>query len=499
MKFTSLGSLGLMLVLAASLQAAPPAGIFDKKKPAAPAPAPAAQPRPQPAPVAQPRPQPAPQPAPVAQPRPQPTPQPAPVARPQQQPQPQSAPVPSVPSQFIRPQSRPQAQPQPQPAPTFQPQQQPQTGLRAQPQTQPRPQSQPQPQHDDHRHNDHNALRGQPSSKQVIVNGIIRSLVNPQRDYDYDHDHHNHFGSPRGRGGYYGPGYLPAPYYVSPQYVQPIIVQPQYVDPGVRIVPRADTAPPQPERLVVPTLDQFAEIPDPSQQDFLLHAINSLETDLNGMSTGESWKKHLQLSTIASLLDDKDNGTDSVRRERLGQIGSLFDTLDQDSKYRQVSELWGFDTLRVGLRAYSAPAEIRLRKQIGGAADALSYALNNVDTGEGWKKHLQLEFLTTMSPATDANRAGRIQQTSDLLVRFDGVATDESFRVISSKPGFAEARDMLKKYVQALKGDSRPDAPTNDVAPPQATKEDTAPPKEKRDLIELPKAEASEPPQPEDK
>ena len=150
--------------------------------------------------------------------------------------------------------------------------------------------------------------------------------------------------------------------------------------------------------------------------------------------------------------------------------------------------------MRVGLRAYSAPAEIRLRKQIGGATDALSFALDNVDTGEGWKTHLQLEFLTSMSPATDANRAERIQKMRELAGRFDAVATDESFKVISSKPGFAEARDMLKQYVQALKGDAN-DAELSDVAPP---KDDVAPPL-KKPVIELPKAESTEPPKPEDK
>mgnify|MGYP003342792791 FL=1 len=258
--------------------------------------------------------------------------------------------------------------------------------------------------------------------------------------------------------------------------------------------------------LYVPTADQLAEIPDAPLRDILLEALNRFETELNTLTTGDSWKKHLQTSTIGSLLTEKDGSPNAATRERLRRLVGGFDDLSRDSKYTQVTSMWGFKTVRVGLKVYTAEPELKLRKQIAGAAAAFDRGLDSVDTGDSWKSHLRLTHLRSLSETTDENRAGRIEELTALGERFDKVASNESYSVISSKPGFGEAREMLKQYVAVISaprgadgGDIPP--PSDDVAPPAPKKEDVAPPSPKKEDIAPPSPTSSKdesvPPQPE--
>lgn len=485
--------------------------MLEPKRPAPPSNPPPQQPRPQPQPVPKAKPQPIP-----TQPKPQPQPQPV-VTQPKPQPQPV----------ITQPKPQPQpvvTQPKPQPQPV-QPSGSSKPKINIQqfvpPQGQPFVPQQGRPQQpsgsisrfrdDDDRRRDDNGRRDFDrdrfdrdrydrdrhdhdhglSSKQVILYGLLRSLSSPQPrpGYYYGYGPASSYHST-----YHGYRTPPTVIYTQPQ-PQTVIVQPQPTtvyqaeDPSV--------APPSNQPLYVPSADQLSEIPDPPMRDLLLEALNRFDRELNDLTTGDQWKKHLQTSTIGTLLTEKEGPPNTATRERLRRIAGSFDDLARDSKYRQVTDMWGFKTLRVGLKVYSAEPEFKLRRQIAGASSALERALESVDTGESWKSHLRLSHLRSLGETNDSNRAARIEELTAIGERFDKVAGNEDYSMIYTKAGFQEARFMLKDYVAVITAPTAGDLqdvapPSDDAAPPAPKKEDVAPPSPKDDAD-------TAPPKPEDK
>lgn len=320
-----------------------------------------------------------------------------------------------------------------------------------------------------------------------------------QGNQRHDDDHRHHHGKadtndlirlflfsnggrnrPYGYGGYgYGPRNDPGfgrPIYVAPQYVIPVTPQQQF-QPGI-------DAPPPP-RLVVPTSEQFGSLAMPHQRELLLHAINSLDDDLTRIATGSQWKQHLQLAGLSEALTEVDGPLDATGRERFRKHAEVFDSVAQDPAYRSIAGLWGFGTLRVGLREFSEELVIQIRRAVAMNAGWLFKALDEVSTGTQWKTHLRLEMLMARDePGISAAEA--LDRFDPVLAKFDRVQADPQYESVNELPGFQATHSALSDFVRELRLAIAPPAPAPDapvpapeppspkkVEPPAPTKEPT--------------------------
>jgi hypothetical protein len=96
----------------------------------------------------------------------------------------------------------------------------------------------------------------------------------------------------------------------------------------------------------------------------------------------------------------------------------------------------------------------------------LTESLDNVTTGAGWKKHLQLDDLKKSIENAAADDSARNKKMEDILAKFDGVAQNPEFKVIAALDGFGSTRTALQGYIKALQTDQPVQAPP---PPPAAT------------------------------
>ena len=304
-----------------------------------------------------------------------------------------------------------------------------------------------------------------PANRPQNSGGGNPSFKSPQQqhgDHDHDHDHHHgqHGGRvqtgdlirlflysnsvssrPYGYGGYgYGPGFGRYQY-GSPVYVVPVIPQQQYQE-GVDVPP--------PPRLVVPTPEQFGSLAMPHQRELLLHAINSLDNDLTRVGTGSQWKKHLQLAGLSESLTEVNGPLDAPDREKFRKHAEVFDGVAQDPAFRSISGLWGFGTLRVGLREFAEEPIVKIRRAIAINAGWLSKALDEVATGAQWKTHLRLEALMARDDQV-SSAAEALDRFEPVLTKFDKVQADPQFESVSEMQGFQATHAALSDFVQELR------------------------------------------------
>ncbi len=269
---------------------------------------------------------------------------------------------------------------------------------------------------------------------------------------------------PYGYGGYgYGPRTGPGfgrPLYGSPQYVVPVIPQQQFqqqYQPGV-------DAPPPP-RMVVPTQEQFGSLAMPHQRELLLHAINSLDDDLTRVGTGSQWKKHLQLAGLGESLTEVDGPLDAPEREKFRKHAEVFEGVAQEPAYRSIAGLWGFGTLRVGLREFAEEPIIKIRRAVAINAGWLSKAFEEVGTGSQWRTHLRLETLMARDDQ-GISAAEALDRFELVLTKFDRVQADPQYESVNELPGFQATHSALTDFVRELRLAATPPAPNQEAPTP---------------------------------
>ena len=125
------------------------------------------------------------------------------------------------------------------------------------------------------------------------------------------------------------------------------------------------------------------------------------------------------------------------------------------------------ESLRRDLRL---PPKQRLGNLLSANLQKISDSLDGVTTGEGWKKHLQIEELGKLAENTGANDASQGKRLEKILAKFDAVAQNSQYQLIAELDGFAATRADLQRYINALQADQ----PGQTPSPPPPAAIDTA-------------------------
>ncbi len=290
----------------------------------------------------------------------------------------------------------------------------------------------------------------------------------------------NYYGGDRGRGS--GSLYSPQWYQsrgwgiaidTRPQVFVPsnpvYVTQPQAVQPA---------APLPPEEPPVPTQEELSGMPGIELRGLLLYAVDRLDEQLNGLSTGSGWKSFLKIDelrravpppTLAppppesgaeTLTEDEPLMSESVRRQ-LADVLKKFDSVKQNPDYRQISQLWGFQTTHVVLRELLVPPIQRLRKQLTLSVDFLEQELQQFETSSSWAKHLKLDDAKRIAAVrTEDISAADRKQLQSIVSNFDSVAAKPSYRMISDLLGFRLAQHGARSYLAQLKVPAPPAPPS---------------------------------------
>lgn len=236
--------------------------------------------------------------------------------------------------------------------------------------------------------------------------------------------------------------------------------------------PVAQPAAPQvPSSPPVPTNDEVAGMPGAELRGLLLFAVDRLKEDLDGISTGASWKSYLQIDELRRLVPpptqappapDSDPTVvqeaaaeplipEAVRR-RLADTLLRYDSVHQNAEYRAISRLWGFQTTRVVLRELLIPPIQRVQKQLALSVELLDQELRQFETGATWTKHLKLDEakrIATIRPSElSAKDKGQLQM---MISAFDAVSAEPRYRMISDLLGFRLTQHVTRSYVAQLK------------------------------------------------
>lgn len=268
--------------------------------------------------------------------------------------------------------------------------------------------------------------------------------------------------------------------YTQPSYVYPsnpvIITEPQTVQPS-----SSGKSP-------VPTREQLAEMPGFELQGLLLYAVDQLDNQLGGLSTGGDWRSYLKVEELRQIVpvppeppaqgsteqqppaDQPNPFTEEQVRRQLADILKKYDSTHQNQDFRQINQLWGFRTTRLVLQEVVIPPAERLRKQLPMAVKLLKEDLQKYETGTGWQKHLRLADTERIAALPAAEVAPADRNLVQVLVGiFDSTAADQSYKTVSEMPGFRWTHYVLRSYLDEL---GRPSLP----APPAGQPSLPAPP-----------------------
>lgn len=279
-----------------------------------------------------------------------------------------------------------------------------------------------------------------PGTRRTTRSDLLRDLLIPESDPYYG----------RYDGYRYGDSY-------DPRYRDNRVIVP---DSG--LVP--SVAPPS-TQAVPPTSAQVAMLPGMRLRALLREALYGLDEELNAMSTGAAWKRHLHVSSLTGLLaDDQPDPPSAATRDRLRFIADQYDTVAADPNYRSIQVLWGFATLRVGVREYSRSPLERGQGFVRSGVELLNRQLDGLSTGAGWKQHLATDEVATLARARQYGQ-GEFDRLMAIRQKYDDTGRNTQYETITRLSGFRATQRGLAELLATLALPPEA-APLNSVSPP---------------------------------
>jgi hypothetical protein len=252
-------------------------------------------------------------------------------------------------------------------------------------------------------------------------------------------------------GYYHGNDYYSRPYYGS--------YSNDYTD-GDQYVPAAAQEPPP-----LPTAGQLARLNDGQLRQILADAAEGYRQELDGFTTGESWKKHFQLAEVLDYVGKNESGPLNAKtRKLLGGVLSKMDSVSKNTAYAMIAKPYGFRLMQAALREYTLPAAVRQGHLLGAQVQTLKLSLDGLTTGESWKKHLELDSLENVADnlhSGDPAAAGRLEK---ILAKFDAAVKKPQYKIIAEQEGFQSVQASLQNLINAL----REETPKHEAPPPPA-------------------------------
>lgn len=219
-----------------------------------------------------------------------------------------------------------------------------------------------------------------------------------------------------------------------------------------------------------PTAEQIAQLTNEQLRSLLRGAADYLGAELNGLKTGQGWKKHLQLAMLQETLSDGAIGDamglgapgsihvgpsdglpmDPDTRERLEKLSIRFLEVAAEPKYAKIAGLRGFRTLQRGLREYSLPPAERQAHVLSASLPMLINSLDRQRTGAGWKTYLRIQEIKQFAGSSEPWSQGDLVRATDILGQFEKTRANPQYAVVAEMAGFEATYDALDAFVQGL-------------------------------------------------
>ncbi|MBN2581236.1 MAG: hypothetical protein JXB10_19800 [Pirellulales bacterium] len=239
----------------------------------------------------------------------------------------------------------------------------------------------------------------------------------------------------------------------------------------------APANPPKPPPL--PTAAQLARLSDVQLRQILADAAEGYSRELDGFNTGDSWKKHFRLTEVQefakkgtvpfSLHENRDsppssNPPDAAQKEMLADVLAKMDAASQKPAFEVITEPYGFRLMHLVLREYTLPVAVRQGHLLAAQVPILKLSLDGLNTGENWKKHLELDALENVAENLPISDPATGQHLEKILAKFDAAAEKPQYQIIARQDGFQAVRTSLQNLIQALGQET----PKQEAPPPPA-------------------------------
>lgn len=216
----------------------------------------------------------------------------------------------------------------------------------------------------------------------------------------------------------------------------------------------ADAAVMSPYRLQVPSAEDVMQMTTHEQRALLRKSLARLDEELDGLSTGASWKTFLQTGALGSALwcqSESDPEPNSITRDLLKSIAERFDQVKAQPKYATISKLLGFQAAHAVLPEYATgkieKGQRSLRKDIATLVNSLS----QMETGPGWKQHLRVDDIERLASQTEELGLADADILRAIAERFAEVEKNSKYQSIAATVGFASSRVAMQHLAESVK------------------------------------------------
>ena len=232
-------------------------------------------------------------------------------------------------------------------------------------------------------------------------------------------------------------------------------------------------APMQRQGPPIPTSKELARFTDQQLQTFIARSANDFIRELGRFSTGDTWVDYFRLNDLKALASSapgegatmQDSSSGNPRgRSVIDTVLNRIASTEKNSEYEAVTSTWGFQALHAALKEAARSPDEREIGVLKGQAEVLDKSLERISTGEGWRKHLELESLTKLADQKSLRSNEETQRIED---RFDQVMRNPEYQAIVQLPGFSGVYGTLHQLTEgkqipstAKKAPERPEKAT---------------------------------------
>jgi hypothetical protein len=210
----------------------------------------------------------------------------------------------------------------------------------------------------------------------------------------------------------------------------------------------------------VPTSKEVSRFTDQQLRSFIAWVANGFTHELGQFSTGDTWVKFLQLNELkdmsprapGDMATAKTSGTAGARiQNKIDSALDRFNTASKNEEYKAITNTWGFQALQVALKEAARSPQEREPDVLKGQAEMLNKSLERLSTGDGWRKHLELDSLQKLADKKNLESNDEIKRIEE---RFDQTAHNPDFQSIAKLPGFSGVYGTLHKLTEGRQPES---------------------------------------------
>lgn len=209
-----------------------------------------------------------------------------------------------------------------------------------------------------------------------------------------------------------------------------------------------------PYRLQVPSAEDVMQMTTHEQRAMLRKSLARLDEELDGLSTGASWKTFLQTGALGSALwcqSESDPEPNAITRDLLKSIAERFDQVNAQPKYATISKLLGFKAAHAVLPEYATGKIEKGQRSLRREIASLVSSLSQIQTGPGWKQHLRVDDIERLASQSEELGPADTDILRAIAERFSEVERNPKYQGIAATVGFASSRVAMQQLAESVK------------------------------------------------